>query len=774
MNRKIRKSNRRAKVWSLPPELLFNPKLVSFGCGHFTSAGAHCNPNTKHMTRLDFATDYRARGFAPLPVPWKSKNPNFSDWQNYSPVNGDFERDFAGDGNIGLLLGAPSGGLVEVDHDWTESRILAPKFLPETGAHSGRVSAPDSHWWYLADLTTKKYRDPNGKTGDDRAMIVELRSTGAQTIVAPSIHPSGELYEWGGAINPTRVDAADLRRAVSHLAACSLLARYWRNGIRHEAALALAGVLFRNEWTRQEINHFILAAASAANDEEPEDRVAAIVTTEERFYAGENTTGLPTLEELLGEKTVKALAKWLFLKAPDELFIESANAKKAANAENRISDNADSDLRAKVQGATLIENAQMHKTDDETDDAPLETGFYTSLDSLLEAELVETEEIFTAIRRKQITMFVSTTNIGKTTLILNLCLSAAAGENCSPLLPEIPAKPIRIAYLDFEATAFELKADVAKMLEHISLPHKAKENFFPIVDAAINDEPLNLSNQAHFAFVKNWVRALKVDVLVVDTIAAAFDLFNENDNAEVKRRVMRPLKALAMDGNCAVIAIHHKGKMGENEAKEDAYAGRGASNFGALSRAVYTLTREDGKGPGYVTLKLGKAKGAKFEPTMLCLDFEKRWFTVCGEKPPFKKSVLTVDDVADFVKLRKKVKTNAILEQFSERAADRTIKNRIDEAATLGLIKSPKQGYWEFCATAEIAEEGENPVSGNGRKEIEGLCKSANPIGDAQMHKTPKTAPKTVIQTPPAFADDRPEWQQSTEPLGADGKPLPF
>src|SRR5262249_16113038 len=59
------------------------------------------------MTRLDYAKEYLSRGYTPLPVPLKSKNPGFEGWQNYNPVNGQFERDFDGEGNIGLLLGAP-------------------------------------------------------------------------------------------------------------------------------------------------------------------------------------------------------------------------------------------------------------------------------------------------------------------------------------------------------------------------------------------------------------------------------------------------------------------------------------------------------------------------------------------------------------------------------------------------------------------------------------------------------------------------------------------
>ncbi|MBL8190900.1 MAG: bifunctional DNA primase/polymerase, partial [Acidobacteria bacterium] len=266
------------------------------------------------MTRLEYAKDYQGRGYTPLPLPLKEKNPGFKGWQKYQPVNGQFERDFSGEGNIGLLLGKPSGWLIDVDLDWPEAQKLAPVFLPETPAKSGRESSPLSHYWYRCETGTKKFSDPTKPDADDqRAMIVELRSTGAQTVVEPSIHPSGEQYIWQGELTPAQVDADALQRAMARLAACSLIARHWPNGRRHDAALALAGSLFRNAWTRADVELFILSAAKVAGDEEIEDRKRAIADTEEKLRRGEHVTGLPTLSEFIGEKTVSALVKWLGL-----------------------------------------------------------------------------------------------------------------------------------------------------------------------------------------------------------------------------------------------------------------------------------------------------------------------------------------------------------------------------------------------------------------------------------------------------------------------------
>src|SRR5262249_9911588 len=178
------------------------------------------------MTRFEAAShDYLPRGWLPVPIPLKEKNPGVKGWQKYQP-NGRLERDFRGDGNIGLLLGKPSNWLIDIDLDWSEACALASKFLPLTEMRGGRDGAPLSHWWYVCqDIKTEKWIDPNKPEDGDRAMIVELRSTGGQTVVAPRGHPYGDSYIWHGELKPTKIDVTALRKAVSRAAACALITR---------------------------------------------------------------------------------------------------------------------------------------------------------------------------------------------------------------------------------------------------------------------------------------------------------------------------------------------------------------------------------------------------------------------------------------------------------------------------------------------------------------------------------------------------------------------
>ncbi|HKZ02279.1 MAG TPA: DUF3987 domain-containing protein, partial [Pyrinomonadaceae bacterium] len=193
-----------------------------------------------------------------------------------------------------------------------------------------RASSPKSHSWFISELSTEKFQDPicqDRKT----AMIVEIRSTGCQTVVAPSIHPSGEVYEWSNKGEPAQVDPVDLRRSVRKLAACSLLARYSIDGKRHDLALALAGALLRAGWNEKDVEHFIVNAARVGGDAEIHDRKQAVKTTIKRLANGEKCWGIPKLRELLPNPIVDRFSDWLALgretenRAVEDKQIQSAD-----------------------------------------------------------------------------------------------------------------------------------------------------------------------------------------------------------------------------------------------------------------------------------------------------------------------------------------------------------------------------------------------------------------------------------------------------------------
>ncbi len=249
--------------------------------------------------------EYLHRGYAVVPIPHGKKQPIIEGWQKLRLTEAKLPRHFNGQPqNVGLLLGKPSGHLVDVDLDCQEARALA-HWLPNTDMVSGRPGSPSSHRFYRAEgIKTKKYTDlPIGSApdGDDsRRMLIELRSTGTQTLVPPSVHPSGEPIRWERYGDPASVDAAELVCTIGRIAAASLIARHWpAEGSLHDAALALAGALLLNGLDEGDATEFITGVAHAAHDKEVRDRVTTVATTARRIADGERVTGLPTLADLL-------------------------------------------------------------------------------------------------------------------------------------------------------------------------------------------------------------------------------------------------------------------------------------------------------------------------------------------------------------------------------------------------------------------------------------------------------------------------------------------
>lgn len=177
---------------------------------------------------IETATGYAKRGWMIVPIPYKEKGPKIKGWQNLrvSPETVPFAGLRDGKDNLGLLMGEPSR-LVCVDLDCEAARLLAPMFLPATECVHGRGEKPKTHWFYRVENPpkTEKWNIPKHANVETHHSV-ELLSTGAQVVVGPSVHPSGDIYE-DITGEPTEIDGETLR------AACLAL---------HRAVMAKLGV----------------------------------------------------------------------------------------------------------------------------------------------------------------------------------------------------------------------------------------------------------------------------------------------------------------------------------------------------------------------------------------------------------------------------------------------------------------------------------------------------------------------------------------------------
>jgi hypothetical protein len=256
---------------------------------------------------LAAARQYIKRGFAVTPIAPGTKRPVRSKWTEERISEAEITACFNSDNGIGVVLGQPSDGLTDVDLDCPEAVRIGERFLPRTEMVHGHPSKPESHFWYRCDPSPayRRFEDVNG------SCILEVRGNGHQTVVPPSLHPSGERLSWDrdGDASPQR--ASDVERAAESLAAASLLARHWPKGTRNETALALSGALLQGGWDRKDAEEFMRAVTEAADDEEQESRIRTVAATEEKLASGEPTTGMLRLKQLIGEDVVQRAWEWL-------------------------------------------------------------------------------------------------------------------------------------------------------------------------------------------------------------------------------------------------------------------------------------------------------------------------------------------------------------------------------------------------------------------------------------------------------------------------------
>ena len=131
----------------------------------------------------DAAIAWIDKGRAVIPIPHGRKAPALKNWQALRLTAGNIGDYFNGESNnIGILLGEPSGGLVDVDLDTDEAVAVAPYYLPETFVY-GRGNRPASHYLIEAPGANTRKWQHGGK------MLLELRSTGCQSLIPPSVHP---------------------------------------------------------------------------------------------------------------------------------------------------------------------------------------------------------------------------------------------------------------------------------------------------------------------------------------------------------------------------------------------------------------------------------------------------------------------------------------------------------------------------------------------------------------------------------------------------------
>ena len=242
-----------------------------------------------------------------LPIPLKGKVPATPDgrpmrnWTDFQPS--DIENEFSGRAtNIGIRTDT----LADVDLDCPEAIALAQAILPKT-ATFGRASAPESHWVYTT--SGSQYISYDSLFGK----VLELRaSDGHQTMVPPSIHPTGELVSWTNGHQPSNIDGGTLKRCCSLLASAAVVCHNWLPGQRDILTTSFSRILDEHVGLDEaQIENLIEAIARSAGDEEWRDRVKKVSKLLTAVDHDRRKPGIPTFIKTVGKLDATRILDWL-------------------------------------------------------------------------------------------------------------------------------------------------------------------------------------------------------------------------------------------------------------------------------------------------------------------------------------------------------------------------------------------------------------------------------------------------------------------------------
>lgn len=278
------------------------------------------------------ARDWLELGIKPVPIWPGQKKPRGNSWQKLRLTKKTIGEYFKDNDNVGGLWGKPSGWIVDIDLDDEYAADVAEFILPRTVIY-GRKSRPETHYLYVCKgVKTHKWRGPKKET------LVEVRSTGSQSVLPPSIHPDKERYivdDWNDD-EFTALPRMRLMRYLDEVAAAALFVRHFpQDGSRHDYIHAMTGAMLWSKVKPEDVRRIARAVVYAVQneDDDPKQRLRTIENTIEHHRKGNRIAGWPLLKDWIPAKDTQFLRRWVMHKdfleeVPSEVVISEVRSTK--------------------------------------------------------------------------------------------------------------------------------------------------------------------------------------------------------------------------------------------------------------------------------------------------------------------------------------------------------------------------------------------------------------------------------------------------------------
>lgn len=298
-------------------------------------------------------------------------------------------------------------------------------------------------------------------------------------------------------------------------------------------------------------------------------------------------------------------------------------------------------------------------------------------------------------------------NLGKTTMLFNVCLSLACGRPFLPITPDA-FRPRRILYFDYEQRREDLQWNFLRMIQVLTPAEQvlAEENLQFVCPPELNGQPFIVSESPAQKHLAELLKREKYDLCVIDTLGQATYLNDENSNSEIQRKVVTPFRRIASFSNCAILAIHHEGK-GENKSEGEhtaQFRTRGASALVSGARWQLSLIPTKPETHGRIKAKLTKEKDDTAKSWVEYeIDKPTRWFIATVQRPVIVRSLndIVVEVLEDGNGLMTPTEIAAMIPNYMPRA----IRGALKDLVTRGRVMKGRYGQYQASFQADEEEE---------------------------------------------------------------------
>ena len=570
--------------------------------------------------------------------------------------------------NVGIVTGSPSNGLVVIDFDGHKNGLDAIPALNLPDTFKVKTGSGE-HWYFHSD---EDVRNSQHKL----APGVDVRGEGGYVVAPPSIHHTGNHYE---VINPVPVEELPdhiIRQLAQPVVLSPITTGNQDDDLIVRDDSLMPGQVIEGQASRHE---FLISAAGRLHN-------AGLTGLElEIALKGINQQRCrppkPDIE-------VSKIAQWV-------------STKPSANP-----------LPAQVNDQTPTQQ-QQPPTQPQPGSWAAHTGKGSSqLEIISMGDVLNTlyapqEPVLRSLYPGQWGIVAAVSNLGKTTMLFNLCLSLACGRPFLPITPDV-SKPRRILYLDYEQRREDLQWNFLRMIQVLTPAEQvlAEENLQFVCPPEMNGQPFIVSEPPAQKYLAELLKRERYDLCVIDTLGQATYLNDENSNSEIQKKVVTPFRRIANFSGCAILAIHHEGK-GDNKSEGEhsaQFRTRGASALVSGARWQLSMIPTKPEVKGRIKAKLTKEKDDTAKDWVEYeIDKQTRWFMPMARPIVVVKSLhdLVVEVLQDGDGAMTPTEVSAMIPNYTPRSIRGALKDLVAQGRAL------KGRYGQYQATFQGDDEDE-------------------------------------------------------------------